>query len=83
MPLPARVPRASRGRYSEALREIEAVRALEKELGDERHAALVTLDEAELLLALNAWEEARDLAEEARAELSGLGLVQDAILATT
>ena len=46
---------------------------------DERHAALVTLDEAELLLALNAWEEARDLAEEARGELSGLGLVQDAI----
>lgn len=69
------------GRYSDALRGFDVVRAADAELGDERHAALTSLDEAELLLSINAWEEARERAREAGAELTRLGLEQDATLA--
>ena len=69
------------GRYSEGLRELDRVRDLVRELGDERHAALCTLDEAELLLSLNAWEEARERAGQARQELEGLGLAQESVKA--
>jgi tetratricopeptide (TPR) repeat protein len=69
-------------RPGEALRLLDRVRETDRALGDERHAALCSLDEVELLLALNAWGEARERASEARETLARLGLVQEATLAT-
>lgn len=69
-------------RPGEALRLLDRVRETDRALGDERHAALCSLDEVELLLALNAWGEARERAGEARQALARLGLVQEATLAT-
>jgi tetratricopeptide (TPR) repeat protein len=66
-----------RGRYSESLRLFERVRSIDDELGDARHAALCTLDQAELLLSLNAWDEAAGLARSARQAFGDLGMIQE------
>lgn len=54
-----------RSRYTESLESLARVRRLDRELGDERHEALCSLDEGELLLTLNAWEEAGERSSEA------------------
>ncbi|MCK5438930.1 MAG: tetratricopeptide repeat protein, partial [Gemmatimonadetes bacterium] len=71
-----------RGRYTESLRLFERVRAMDDELGDARHAALCALDQAELLLSLNAWDEAAGLAHDARQAFADLGMVQEGARAT-
>jgi tetratricopeptide (TPR) repeat protein len=71
-----------RGRYSESLRLFERVRSIDDELGDARHAALCTLDQAELLLSLNAWDEAVGLARSARQAFGDLGMIQERARAT-
>ncbi len=69
-------------RYSDALRLFERVGALDLELGDLRHAALCHLDESEILLSLNAWDEASRLGSEAQSALSELGMAYEAAKAT-
>jgi tetratricopeptide (TPR) repeat protein len=71
-----------RGRYSESLKLFERVRSMDDELGDARHAALCTLDQAELLLSLNAWDEAARLARSARQAFGDLGMIQERARAT-
>jgi tetratricopeptide (TPR) repeat protein len=65
------------GRASAALRGFERVRRLDEELGDARHLALASLDEAEILLSLNAWEEARDRSADAGRALAELAMPHD------
>lgn len=71
-----------RGRYSESLRLFERVRTMDEELGDARHAALCALDQSELLLSLNAWDEAAGLARSARQAFGDLGMIQESARAT-
>ena len=63
-----------RSRYSASLRLFQHVRLLDLELGDLRHAALCDLDQAEILLSLNAWQEAVELAREAGERMVDLGM---------
>ena len=71
-----------RGRYSESLRLFERVRTMDEELGDARHSALCALDQAEVLLSLNAWDEAAGLARSARQAFGDLGMIQESARAT-
>ena len=63
-----------RSRYSASLRLFQHVKLLDEELGDLRHAALCDLDQAEVLLSLNAWREATGMAREAGESLIDLGM---------
>ena len=63
-----------RSRYTASLKLFQQVRQLDQELGDLRHAALCDLDEAEVLLSLNAWHEAIELASGAEEKLKRLGM---------
>lgn len=63
-----------RSRYSASLRLFQHVRRLDEELGDLRHAALCDLDQAEILLSLNAWQEAMQMTQEAGESLIDLGM---------
>ncbi|MGH7566638.1 MAG: hypothetical protein ACREK2_07390, partial [Gemmatimonadota bacterium] len=67
-----------RGRPTEALAGFARVRELDDALGDRRHRALCDLDEAEVLLGIGAWEEARARSIDARAPLEELGLAIEA-----
>ncbi|MDZ4804709.1 MAG: CHAT domain-containing protein [Candidatus Eisenbacteria bacterium] len=61
-------------RLPEALEELEQVRVTFQATGDERHLGLTRLDESEILLRLNLWDDAGEAATEAIRRLKALGL---------
>jgi len=67
-----------RGRFHEALRRLRDLREAFRETADARHVALCDLDEAELLLHLNLFSDARVCAERSQGVFAALGLAQDA-----
>lgn len=67
-----------RSRASESLRLFQRVKELDLELGDVRHAALCDLDQAEVLLSLNAWREACELGSDAQRAFEELGMGTEA-----
>ncbi len=69
-------------RFPESLEELARLRPAFEDGGDRRHAALCRLDEAEILLRLNLWDEAGSLAGEARAAFDDLGMSYEAAKST-
>jgi CHAT domain-containing protein/tetratricopeptide (TPR) repeat protein len=67
-----------RGRFHEALRRLRDLKSAFLEGGDLRHAGLCDLDEAELLLRMNLYAEARTCADRAREVFARLGMSQEA-----
>ena len=62
-----------RGEYSEALKRLQAARAAAEKTGDFYHAALCDLDQSEIYLELNLFEEAAEMAREAFDAFERLG----------
>lgn len=63
-----------RGEYSRAIETLHAAAAAAKQTGDGYHAALSLLDLSEIYLELNLSSDAREMAEQARARFTELGL---------
>jgi tetratricopeptide (TPR) repeat protein len=63
-----------RGRMTEALNLLDRVREEFEDIGDRRHVALCDLDRSEILLRLNLFREAGELARRSSAAFNELGL---------
>lgn len=90
--LPARVVQVDYGlaylpylenRLPEALEALAAVRVRLLEQGDRRHGSLCRLDEAEILLRLNLWDDAALAAADALEGFEALGMNYEAAKART
>lgn len=67
-----------RGEYSRAIDTLHTAAAAAKQTGDGYHAALSLLDLSEIYLELNLSADAREMAEQARARFTELGLGYEA-----
>jgi CHAT domain-containing protein len=67
-----------RGEYSRAIEILHAAAAASKRTGDAYHAALSLLDLSEIYLELNLSVDAREMAEQAHARFSELGMGYEA-----
>ena len=72
-----------RGEYLRAIQLYDQTRTLCSELGDRYHQALCDLDESEIYLELNLTEGGTDLAMDAFAAFTGLGMTYEAAKAAT
>jgi CHAT domain-containing protein len=72
-----------RGEYLRAIQLYDQTRKLCAELGDRYHQALCDLDESEIYLELNLTEGGTELAQDAFASFTGLGMKYEAAKAAT
>lgn len=67
-----------RGEYSRAIEMLHAAAAASKQNGDAYHAALSLLDLSEIYLELNLSADAREMADQAHAQFTALGMGYEA-----
>ena len=72
-----------RGDYSRSLELLRGTRQVFKDNGDAYHRALCDLDQSEIYLELNLMKEAEQLAREASAQFTRLGLGRESMRALT
>jgi len=68
---------ALRGQYDAALRRLGSTQETFVQLDDQRHLALIDLDQAEIHVNLNLPDEAYDLAQQAEQRCTGLGMTKE------